>query len=117
MLPFVSELSVAYFDRQRRFSAGQLRSIEVVAARIGLVDYVMKVGSDGAGAIAKAFELRVIPIAARVAREHRLSEQSFAPERNETFRIEVLRMERPEAHAIRRDGTGDRASSDRYPAA
>jgi len=41
-------------------------------------------------------------IAARPSRQHLLREQPFPPERDETFGIEVLRMERPETHLAHR---------------
>jgi hypothetical protein len=47
---------------------------------------------------AKALELRVMAISLGGASEYCPREQSFSPEGNQTFGVEVPGMERPETH-------------------
>src|SRR3954451_8062117 len=117
MPPFESELSVRHFDARCFIERGQLRPIEVVSARFRFIDHMVEVDGNRSRTIAKAFELRMLAVAARLAGKHGLREQSFAPERDQTFRVEVLRMNRPEAHAFSRAGTGGRARIGRSPSA
>src|SRR6188768_3586836 len=66
------------------------RVVEGVAARTGLAQNAFEVGADGrerTAARLEARELRMVPIAARAAREHALREQRFAPERDEALRV------------------------------
>jgi hypothetical protein len=51
----------------------------------------------------KAIQLRMVPIAAGLQAQHRASEQSFAPQRNQAFRIKVSRMDCPKSHLAPRD--------------
>ena len=78
-----------------------LRFVEVIPPPSGLGDHVAKIGGDDVARIrvvAKAFQLWMPCVAARPSGQNGLREQALAPERDQPFGIEVLRMERPEAH-------------------
>ena len=60
-----------------------------------------RVGAEGAvriGMGAEAFELRVIPVSLCGAAEHLLREKRFSPQGDESFRVQVARVEGPETH-------------------
>jgi hypothetical protein len=48
----------------------------------------------------KALQLRMVPIASCLPSQHRPCQECFAPQRNQTLRIEVPRMNGPESHVI-----------------
>ena len=48
---------------------------------------------------AKPCELRVMAVALRAPAQYRLREQRLAPQRHQALRVEIARMEGPEAQA------------------
>jgi hypothetical protein len=77
----------------------RLDGLERVAAPRRLLGHDLQVGADRGVIVAKAIELRMAPITLRLSRQHLLREQSLAPERNQSGRIEIARMDRPEPHS------------------
>jgi hypothetical protein len=68
---------------------------------------MMQIGVDRGDRIRaspKAFQLRVIAVAAGSAAQDGPGEQPFTPEGHEPFGIEVPRMDRPQPHGISRAG-------------
>jgi hypothetical protein len=46
----------------------------------------------------KALQLWMVPIALCLPTQYRASQQGFAPQRNQSLRIKVLRVDCPESH-------------------
>src|SRR5690349_19162832 len=100
VLPLVPQLSVRELDRAGDTDARQLRFIEPVAAAPPLGCNFAQVQRDQPRLASEALQLRMTRVAARAAGEHRLREQTLAPERDQPLRVEILRMHRPEAHQV-----------------
>lgn len=101
VLPFKGHLPGRYGNRAATSPGRHLRFVEVIPALSGLGDHVAKIRGDYLArvrVVAKAFQLWMPCVAARPSGQNGLREQALAPERDQPFGIEVLRMERPEAH-------------------
>ena len=78
-------------------------STEAVAAAIRLVGHVGQVGVDARQRrrqSAEANQLRMAAVAAGLAAQHRARQQPFAPQGDESFRVEQRGVETPEAHQL-----------------
>ena len=62
-------------------------------------------GGDRGSMLAEALKLRMALIAFRPASQHCLREQRFAPEGDEAFRVQIGRVQAPEAHYLRFAGS------------
>src|SRR5579859_4563208 len=113
MLPFVLELSACHFQGlSADLAPTDLLRVEAVAPPRGFRLDFPQVGGDGRPGPAVFFEtdeLGMMLVALGLPREHGLSEQALAPERDQSFGIQVLRMQRPESHllvgTLRRDSS------------
>jgi hypothetical protein len=88
-------------DGLLRFCHRDLRAIEGVPAGTRFGPHDQKVGANGCERRRlrpEAFELWMTLLSAGVALQDGLSEKCLAPERNQALRIEILRMQGPEAH-------------------
>jgi hypothetical protein len=107
MLPLVEELSRGFSDAALWiFGFHNAIRFERVAAQLGFVRDDAKVPGDtrdGVSGRAKALELRVARVTTSASEKHRLREESFAPQRNESDTVEMTRMNGPETHeAVKR---------------
>lgn len=96
------ELAERDGDRRARRAPADLRGVERVAATIGLGEDGVEVPGDRGerlGVPAEPLELRVAAVAPGLAVKHRLREESLPPEGDEPTGVEMLGMQRPEAHA------------------
>lgn len=104
MSPLVEQLALSFDDSPLGSSKEfDLPGVEAVPARDGLVEQPGKVALDALQGIrlcAEALKLRMVPVAACPPSEDFACEQAFAPRRNETGRIQILRMNGPEAHGL-----------------
>ena len=101
VLPLKGQLSSRYGNRAASRPMRHLRFVEVIPPPDGLGDHVAKIGCDDSArvrVVAKSFQLWMPCVAARASGQNCLREQALAPERDQPFGIEVLRMEGPEAH-------------------
>jgi hypothetical protein len=102
MCPFVVELAGCHdHGSVSALPVPDLGRVERVATLARLVEDACKVAverGDGIAALAKAIELRVVPVAVGPSREHGAGEQTLTPERHQPTGVEVMRMERPEPH-------------------
>lgn len=82
-------------------TAGDAAPIVVVAPPSALLPYRMQVRRDQterSSRLSKARELGVETIPAGVPAEHRLGEKSFSPEGRESLSVQILWVQRPQAH-------------------
>jgi hypothetical protein len=102
VFPFVRDLTRRHrHGTMTALSVPDFGLVEREAANARLVDHARQVAidrGDGVASLAKTFELRMMPVTARRAREHGAGEQPLPPKRHQSFRIEVTRMDRPEPH-------------------
>lgn len=79
-------------DQSRRPSPADLANIELIAASIGFPPYGRQIrvdGRHGLRMLAKADELRMMPIPACPASQYRASQKTFPPESDKAFCIEM----------------------------
>ena len=101
MRPLEKQLSARLGDfcgaaRSRNFAA-----IEFVTARVGLTRDCVEISRDASEReflLLKSLQLGMTRVAARFAAQNFLREQSFTPNRDERFRIQISWMNRPEPH-------------------
>lgn len=118
MVPFVQKLPASLGERVQHGARSCFPPVEPVTAtfRFGEHDSEISVDcSSGIRMIAKSMKLRMMAITSRATRKHLLREERFAPQRDETFRIEVLGMDGPQAHEQRQRTNTDQR--DGLPAA
>jgi len=104
MLPLIGYLPGCSRNRVDRTQRANFPFVKGVATRHCLGMYRSKVCIDGTTRCIvrpKAVELRMIPIPLCLPSQYRTSQQCFAPQRNQSLRVKVFRMDRPESH-IRR---------------
>src|SRR4051812_8378230 len=109
MLPLVEHLAPRHDDARDRTARSDLAAVEVVTPldRLFVNRTQVRVDRRARRSVRReARELRMMPIASRLATQYGAREQRLSPERNEPLAVEVLRVERPEAHIC-----GDRAGS------
>ncbi len=102
MPPFVKKLAVGLGDFSDEPARADFRRVEPVAAKHRLGVQRGEKARDGRLRIAlraETGELRVFAVAARFPREYFLREQRLAPCGDKAFRVEMLRVDRPESHA------------------
>lgn len=81
--------------------ATDLRSVECIASPLRLLEHRGEIDRhQGLGGLmfSKAMQLRMSGIAARLAGQDGLGQESFAPEGNEAGTVEILRMKGPQSH-------------------
>jgi hypothetical protein len=87
MIPLVGQLSGRHLsDAVTTTSVLDLRSVEMVPAAAGLVEHTGEVAvqrGHRVPASEESFELRMVPIAPRLALKHRAGKQALAPESDE----------------------------------
>jgi hypothetical protein len=101
MLPFISELPLSRAESDASAPRTDLLSIERIPSFFRLNRHRSKISVDCSTRRwmrAKTLELRMVAVSLRRASEYRAREQALSPECNQTFGVEVLGMERPEAH-------------------
>src|SRR6185295_14745318 len=92
--PFVLKLSLSLRDPLCTRRAKNARGIEVVSPACGLGMDRAQIAADsrqGIGRIAEPSNLWVVTVPARLASEHCLCKQRFAPERDKPSRIQMFR--------------------------
>ena len=81
-------------------------TVETVAASQRLHVHgsqVLRYGPHGRRPVEKPRKLGVVAVAARSAPQHGLRQQSLPPKRHEPARVEVLRVQTPDSHAVSRN--------------
>jgi hypothetical protein len=110
MAPLVLELAGCAWDRCDRTHRADFGAIEGVSASSGLEPYRSEIGIDRAarrGVLAEPLQLRMMPVAPGLAAQYRARQQPFPPKGDETLRVQIMRMYRPQAHVP--DGASRRA--------
>jgi hypothetical protein len=101
--PFVLQLTIGGENALDGDFAAKLGVIELVAARQCLCPNHGEVMIDG-GARSRAqpepLQLRMPPVALGMTAKDFAREQRFSPKRDETLRIEILGVKRPQSHEI-----------------
>src|SRR5262245_28277630 len=100
--PLVLELTVSHGNRPDTAHAADLARIECIAAGHRLIVHGAEIGRNRGARLAvraESMELGMGPVAFRPPAEHGSCQQRLAPQGDETLRIEVARMDRPEPHA------------------
>ena len=103
MTPFVLDLADRDRDPGSQSPAPELTTVEYVPASSGLYVNTCQIRTDGRkrrSLRAKACELWMIAITARVTAQYRSGQQGFTPQRDQALWIEVFRMQRPETHKV-----------------
>ena len=103
MAPLVCHLPLCYPYGAGSAGAVDPVGVEAVAAHDRLRVDAVQVGGNRGGRrrlSPEPFQLGMAPVAARPAEQHGLRQQALAPRRRETARVEVLRMQAPDAHAV-----------------
>lgn len=92
VFPFVLELTSRRDDRAALTNRADLRSIENIAASMGVLVNAGQIAADRdprRRVRLKARQLRMVAVAARRTAQHRSREERFTPERDEPLRIEM----------------------------
>ena len=101
--PFVLQLAIGDGNALDGGFAAKFGVIELVAARGCLCANYGEVTVDG-GARGRAqpepLQLRMLAVAVGMATKDFAGEQCFSPKRDETLRIEILGVKRPQSHEI-----------------
>ncbi len=101
MRPFILQLPQSEGEAPSIAPPAYFRAREAIAAPDGLRVYMSQIFGNASGRrfrSAKSFELRMLPVSARPAAEHRLGKQTLAPQRHQPLAIEVFWMQAPESH-------------------
>jgi hypothetical protein len=101
-MPLVIELSPCAFNLQVRSNRSNLSAIEGVPTRLSLHKNGSEVGVDRgprSGVCLKPKELGVMAIACGLASKDRTSQKRFTPQGNQALRIQIFRVDGPDAHA------------------
>src|SRR5450432_3320360 len=104
MPPLVANLPGGDGYRMDRTQRAYFALIEGVSARfcLGMDCCEIRVyGQTRLRMCPKSRQLRMVSITACLTAQYCLGQQCFAPQRNQSLRIEVLRMDGPEPHATR----------------
>ena len=100
--PLVLQLSVGCAEAVNGPEPTEFRAIEVVTPEARLFIHERKVTVDGCArrrAGSKSRQLRVVAISRGSSAKHFAREQRLAPERDESLRVEVPGMQRPESQS------------------
>src|SRR5580765_4549461 len=100
MVPLVGELPPGHGDDGLAMASSDLGPAEAVRAMVRFREHGEQIGVDRRDGIrvgAEALELRMVTVAARFAAQNGAREQSLAPDGDQALRVEVARMQRPEA--------------------
>jgi len=100
MLPFIQKLSIGFHERSGKVRPGYLFSIEMITPGDGFLEDVTQIGGndrDRPRMLPKPDQLRVMTVARRPSLQHFLSQQCFPPDRNQSFCIEIPRMDSPQS--------------------
>jgi len=99
--PLMEQLSSCLWDPTRDFPASDFRGVEAIAAALRFGSQAGQERGDAGARIRlrlESSELRVVTVAPGSTRNDFLSEQGLTPDRDQAFRVEVLRMECPKSH-------------------
>ena len=99
--PFVKQLAARFLDSPAGSPTPDFPSIKFVFAFHGFVVDGFQVGRQSRRWIfrfRKAEKLRMMFVTARRAAKNLLRQQRLAPERDQSARVEIFRVERPESH-------------------
>lgn len=110
--PLVSHLSVGGRNRAHPAHRSYFASVKSVATRARLGMYGREIRIDGRAWLrvrAKASQLRMVPISPRLRTQYGARQQCLAPYGDQPLRVQVARMESPEAHALRQGNHGTQA--------
>lgn len=102
-MPFVLQLAIGRGNALDGGIAAKFRTIEPVAARQRLSTNHGEVTVDGGArrcAQPETLQLRMPPVTPGAAAKHFAGEQCFSPKGDETLRIEIFGMKRPQSHEI-----------------
>jgi hypothetical protein len=111
MIPLILKLATRYIDLACGPNATDLPAVKMIAPRRRLCVNDSQVFRDCAKwrqLLLKPNKLGVLGIPFRLAAEHGLGKQSFAPQSNQTAWVKVLWVQTPDAHGCRlfcQDGT------------
>jgi hypothetical protein len=103
MEPLVLDLSAGHGHGTRATRRADLSRCERVAALDGLrvnAAQIVRERAERRRLGAEALQLRVMPVTVRATPEHRLRQESFSPQRDQTASVEVLRMHGPQTHMV-----------------
>jgi hypothetical protein len=101
MRPFIGELAVGFNQHDFPAVPRDFGAVEFIAAPRGFLMDRFEISGHGGHRFsvrAKTDELRMMPVAPGFAAQNFLRQQRLAPERDESFGIEIFRMEGPQAH-------------------
>ena len=103
MAPLIAHLFTGHGDRQLDADGPDFAAIEGKAARLGFAVDHMKIPGDGGDRLRmlpESSELRVVSIAASLAAQYRLRQQTLAPQGHQALRIEIFGMQGPKSHLV-----------------
>jgi hypothetical protein len=101
MFPFVQNLSIGLMNFHRDIALPDLRTVELITSSFRFREHRHQVSCHGHHRISMRLEpeeLRMMAIALRLAAQDFLREQRFAPQRDQSFGIEIFWVQRPQAH-------------------
>src|SRR5262245_41992429 len=104
MPPFVKQLAASFRQLAVEFTSANLGSVKFIAAPCSFDLDFSQVSSQSGGWIGqfeKPMKLWMIFVAVCFPMQNFLCQQRLAPKRHESSRIEMFRMQRPEAHSIK----------------
>lgn len=102
MVPLVPELPRGALNLRVRSYRSYFSTVERVPARLGLQKHGSKVSVDRrsrSGVRLESQELGVMAIARRLAPKDRARQKRFTPQGDQALRVEIFRVEGPDAHA------------------
>jgi hypothetical protein len=108
MRPLLLKLPGAYEQGQALAHRSDLRLIERVAAPRSFGVERGKIGIDGGQRRrlrSESRKLRMAAVAAGLPAQHGLREERLTPQGDEALRVEILRVQRPQSHALLGDAS------------
>ena len=101
--PFKEQLAAGFDERAGGPAQTDFCPIEPVAPAVGFIDQSGQIIGDGLNRRRlrlKTAKLRMPSVTARLAEKNFLGQQSLAPRGEQSFGVEVLRMNCPEPHRL-----------------
>src|SRR5687768_7001327 len=107
MIPFESELTKSHDNRFDRAHGPDLAPVKAISAQAGLGMKSCEIGIDrqpGGRVCAKALKLGMMRVPTRSTLQHCLGQQGFPPDSDQSLRVKMPGVQRPETHLFNRRG-------------